>query len=186
MDQKKDADIVARVLKGDKQAYALLIEAYKGPLFNLAFRMTGSYSDADDLTQETFIKAYQNLQQFDQGKKYFTWLYTIGINLIRNHLAKRARENEHHAENRLLADPQARGSENGAGERVSEESLRKLEKIMAQLSVDLREAIILKYHQDLSFEEVAAITGDSTGAVKMRIYRGLKQLKQMMNSGDEG
>ena len=186
MDQTTDAEIVARVLKGDKQAYALLIDTYKGPLFNLAYRMTGSYSDAEDLTQETFIRAYQNLCRFDQTKKYFTWLYTIGINLIRNHLAKRARDHEHQKENRLLSDPQSRRNENGAGETVAEESLRKLEKTMAQLSVDLREAIILKYHQDLTFEEVAAITGDSTGAVKMRIYRGLKQLKQLMDSADEG
>ena len=91
MDQKADAEIVANVLKGDVQSYALLIEAYKGPVFNLAFRMTGSYSDADDLTQEIFIRAYQKLHQFDQDKKYFTWLYTLGINLIRNHLKKKQR-----------------------------------------------------------------------------------------------
>lgn len=180
MDQRADAEIVARVLKGDKQAYALLIEAYKGPLFNLAFRMTGDYSDADDLTQETFIKAYQNLHQFDQEKKYFTWLYTIGINLIRNHLNRKAREHVQQTENRFFAGTQARGDGRGEGDAVSEEKLGRLEEAMQQLSVDLREAIVLKYHQDLTFEEVAAITGDTTGAVKMRIYRGLKQLRQLM------
>ena len=184
MDQTTDAEIVARVLQGDKQAYAVLIEAYQGPLFNLAFRMTGSYSDADDLTQEIFIKAYQNLYQFDQKKKYFTWLYTIGINLIRNYLNKKARDHAHHTENHLLAEAQAQGSGSGEGGLVSEERLGRLEKAMQQLPVDLREAIILKYHQDLTFEEVAAVTGDTLGAVKMRIYRGLKQLKQLMDEND--
>ena len=182
MDQTKDAEIVARVLKGDRQAYAVLIEAYKGPLFNLAFRMTGSYSDADDMTQEIFIKAYQNLHQFDQKKKYFTWLYTIGINLIRNYLNKKARDRAHQTENHLFTESQ--GSRSREGDLISAERLGKLEKTMQQLPVDLRETIILKYHQDLTFEEVAAITGDTPGAVKMRIYRGLKQLKQLMDESD--
>lgn len=184
MDQRADAEIVARVLKGDRQAYALLIEAYQGPLFNLAFRMTGSYSDADDLTQEIFIKAYQNLHQYDQKKKYFTWLYTIGINLIRNDLNKKARDHARQTENHLLAESQAQENSSGEGDLVSAERLGRLEKNMQQLPVDLREAILLKYHQDLTFEEVAIITGDTPGAVKMRIYRGLKQLKQLMGADD--
>ncbi len=68
------------------------IEAYNGPIFNLAYRMTGSREDADDLTQETFIRAYQNLRRYDRSKKFFTWLYTIGINLIRNHLKKNVQD----------------------------------------------------------------------------------------------
>ncbi len=184
MDQTTDTEIVTRVLKGDRQAYALLIEAYKGPLFNLAFRMTGSYSDADDLTQEIFIKAYQQLYQFDQKKKYFTWLYTIGINLIRNHLKKKSLDHKHYTAERLFFESQAQRRESGEGNLVSEDSLRKLDTTMQQLSVDVREAIILKYHQDLTFDEVAAITGDTPGAVKMRIYRGLKELKQLMDEND--
>lgn len=181
MDQKTDAEIVARVLKGDKKAYALLIEAYKGPVFNLAFRMTGSYPDADDLTQETFIRAYQKLPQFDQEKKFFTWLYTIGINLIRNHLKKEVRDISSPASIRLSHDSQRQGLEDGEGDLLSEDSMLKLEKTMQKLPVDLREAIILKFHQGLTFEEVAAITGSSVSAVKMRVYRGLEKLKSLMD-----
>lgn len=90
MDQKTEAEIVVRILKGEKQTYALLIEEYKNPIYNLAWRMTGNLHDAEDLAQETFIRAYQNLARYDVNKKFFTWLYTIGINLIRNHLKKTA------------------------------------------------------------------------------------------------
>ena len=180
MDQKADAEIVANVLKGDVQSYALLIEAYKGPVFNLAFRMTGSYSDADDLTQEIFIRAYQKLHQFDQDKKYFTWLYTLGINLIRNHLKKKAKDVANHTTNRQFPEPQTKGDESREGDFPSEDSMRRLDENMQKLPVDLREAIILKFYQDLTFEEVAAITGDSLSAVKMRVYRGLEKLKQLM------
>jgi len=180
MDQQTDAEIVARVLKGDKKAYALLIEAYKGPVFNLVFRMTGSYSDADDLSQEIFIRAYQNLRQFDQDKKFFTWLYTLGINLIRNHLKKKAKDVENHTMDHQSPELQTKGDASGEGDFPSEESMRRLDENMRKLPVDLREAIILKFYQDLTFEEVAAITGDSLSAVKMRVYRGLEKLKQLM------
>jgi len=180
MDQKTDAEIVANVLKGDVQSYALLIDAYKGPVFNLAFRMTGSYSDADDLTQEIFIRAYQNLQQFDQDKKFFTWLYTLGINLIRNHLKKKAKDVASYRMDHQFSEPQTKGDESREGDFPSEESMRRLDENMQKLPVDLREAIILKFYQDLTFEEIAAITGDSLSAVKMRVYRGLEKLKQLM------
>ena len=180
MGQKTDAEIVVRVLKGDKKAYALLIEAYKGPVFNLAFRMTGSYQDADDLTQDIFIRAYQNLHQFDQDKKFFTWLYTLGINLIRNHLKKKAKDVASHTMDRRFSELQTKGDESREGDFPSEESMRWLDENMQKLPVDLRESIILKFYQDLTFEEVAAITGDSLSAVKMRVYRGLEKLKQLL------
>jgi len=184
MDQQTDAEIVARVLKGDKKAYALLIEAYKGPVFNLVFRMTGSYSDADDLSQEIFIRAYQNLHQFNQDKKFFTWLYTLGINLIRNHLKKNSNPINPLTEINISSASRTQENPAAEGKLLAEERMIKLEKSLLKLPVDLREAIILKFYQDLTFEEVAAITGDSLSAVKMRIYRSLNQLKQLMDGSD--
>ena len=180
MDSKTESEIIARVLSGDRQAYALLVEKYKGPVFNLAYRMTGSYEDADDLTQETFIRAYQKLQQFDQNKKFFTWLYTIGINLIRNHLKKNARDISHLAAADSALKQQSQGNGRGEGDELSDDRMIRLEQVIRKLPVDLREAILLKFVQDLTFEEVAAVTGDSVSAVKMRIYRGLEKMKQMM------
>jgi len=180
MDQNQECEIIKQVERGERDAYALLIEAYKGPVFNLAFRMTGSYSDADDLTQEIFIRAYQNLHQFDQGKKFFTWLYTLGINLIRNHLKKKAKDVASHTTDHHFSEPQTKGDESGEEVLLSEDSMRRLDENMQKLPVDLREAIILKFYQDMTFEEIAAITGDSLSAVKMRVYRGLEKLRQLM------
>lgn len=184
MDSKAESEIIARVLSGDRQAYALLVEAYKGHIFNLAYRMTGSREDADDLTQETFIRVYQNLQQFDQSKKFFTWIYTIGINLIRNHLKKNARDVSHLTVAGSALKNQEQGHERGEGGVCSDDRMIRLERIIQGLPVDLREAIILKFVQDLTFEEVANVTGNSVSAVKMRIYRGLEKMKQMMEGTD--
>jgi len=180
MDSKTEPEIIARVLSGDRQAYALLVEAYNGPIFNLAYRMTGSREDADDLTQETFIRAYQNLRRYDRSKKFFTWLYTIGINLIRNHLKKNVRDISYLAAADSALEHHTQEHTREVGETLSDDRMNRLEQVIRKLPVDLREAIILKFVQDLTFEEVAAVTGDSVSAVKMRIYRGLDKIKQMM------
>ncbi len=184
MDQDQEQEIIGRVLGGDCSAFAGLVEKHQGPIFNLAYRMTGSREDADDLTQETFIRAYQNLQQFDQGKKFFTWLYTIGINLIRNHLKKNERKVAHLVAPDSALEHQAQGHEIGEGEALSYDRMIRLEQVIRKLPVDLREAIILKFVQDLTFEQVANVTGDSVSAVKMRIYRGLEKIKEMMEGTD--
>jgi RNA polymerase sigma-70 factor, ECF subfamily len=177
MDQKTDAAIVARVLRGDRSSYALLVDAYKGPVFNLALRMTQNREDADDLTQEIFIRAYQQLNKFNLEKKFFTWLYTIGINLIRNHLKKKALQV---LEGPSLNEVEQEEKEDKEGRQLAEESHVRLEKAMQQLPMEAREAIILKFQQGLTFEEIAEMTGDSISAVKMRIYRGLDRLKLLI------
>lgn len=177
MDQQQEREIINRVLAGERSAFALLVDAYKKPVFNLAFRMTGSYSDADDLTQETFIRTYQQLARFQQDKKFFTWIYTISLNLIRNHLKKKAKEIPTLANddfNIERVDPDQNKESN------KEEEMLRLEQALLMLSVDIREAIILKFNSDLTFDEIAAVSGDSVSAVKMRIYRGLEKLKTLM------
>jgi len=182
MDQQAEAEIIIRVLKGDRQAYALLVEDYKNPIYNLAYRMTGNLHDADDLTQEIFIRAYRNLRQYDQSRKFFTWLYTIGINLIRNHLKKNRPIISEISEVHFLTESQVKQNENGEEDLLSDNRMIRLEKALQRLPVALRELIVLKYYQGLTFEEVAAITGISLSAIKMRIYRGLDQLKHLMES----
>lgn len=179
MDHDQEQEIIGRVLGGDRSAFAGLVEKYQGPVFNLAYRMTGSREDADDLTQETFIRAYQNLHRFDRDKKFFTWLYTIGINLIRNHLKKNVRDISHLAAAGSSLEQQQINGE-GEGDVLSDDRMIRLEQVIRKLPVDLREAIILKFVQDLTFEEVANVTGDSVSAVKMRIYRGLEKIKEML------
>jgi RNA polymerase sigma-70 factor, ECF subfamily len=175
MDQKNEAEIVARVLNGDRQAYALLVDEYKSPIYNLAYRMTGNLEDADDLTQETFIRAYQYLWRYDTSKKFFTWLYTLALNLIRNHLRKKNKYNrssEELSEN-LLAD------KNPSPETELIET-QEISVYLLRLEDESRALLIMKFHQGLSFEEIAQITGKSLSAVKMRIYRGLEKLKGLL------
>jgi RNA polymerase sigma-70 factor, ECF subfamily len=180
MDKKIEAEIVAKVLKGDRRAYALLVEEYKSPIYNLAYRMTGNSEDSDDLTQETFIRAYINLWRFDPKRKFFTWLYTISINLIRNHLKKVKNDDLLNRTKNI----QYNENENQSPEAriIATQESNKINLALLTLKYELRVMLIMKYQQELSFEEIAEITGKSVSAVKMRVYRGLEKLEQLINS----
>ena len=187
MQQAEEKDIIERILRGERNAYAQLVDAYSKPIYNLAWRLTGSKQDADDLAQETFIRAYEYLYRFDQNRKFFTWLYTICLNLSRNRLNKAKREGRVHGpDNTFFANPEETaggacsahsGESDGAQERMED-----LERAMGQLNADQREVLILKFYSGLSFEEIADILNLSVSAVKMRAYRGLDKLKQGMSS----
>ena len=173
MEQKIEAEIIAKVLKGDKQAYALLVDQYKSPIYNLAYRMTGNADDADDLTQEIFIRAYQYLWRYDPRKKFFTWLYTSAFNLVKNHLRKNKKEK---------LSEELNASSLTDNKPSPEEKLIEDQEISSHLLLledELRALLIMKYQQELSFEEISGITGKSLSAVKMRVYRGLEKLKEL-------
>ena len=175
MTEGEDRKTVEAVLRGERAAYAVLVDRYKDRVFNLAYRMTGRFSDADDLTQEAFIRAYVNLGRFDTEKSFFTWLYTISLNTVRNHLKKRNRDFIDNAVE--LAEHVAAGAdpEGDMNERQLQELLQEC---LLRLPLDTREAVILRFYQDLSFEETAAVLGISLSAAKMRVYRGLEKLRE--------
>lgn len=175
MDQKSEAEIVAKVLKGDRQTYALLVDAYKSPIYNLAYRMTGNLADADDLTQETFIRAYQYLWRYDTRRKFFTWLYTISFNVIKNHIKKNKTNSKKIAEIDVLSWQQ---DDHSPETRLIED--QEINSCLLRVPYKLRSLLIMKYHQELSFEEIAEITGKTVSTVKMTIYRGLEKLQEKM------
>ena len=90
MDIDQESKIIRRILSGEHEAYALLVEKYKGPVYNLASRLTGRHQDKEDLAQEIFIRAFEALERFDETKRFFPWLYTIALNVIRNHKKKKS------------------------------------------------------------------------------------------------
>jgi RNA polymerase sigma factor (sigma-70 family) len=81
--------LVQEILLGRRGLFAELVEEFERPVFSLALRMTGSPSDAEDLSQEIFVRAWLNLDKYEPQKKFFTWLYTLALNVIRNHLKKK-------------------------------------------------------------------------------------------------
>ncbi|MBT8374895.1 MAG: sigma-70 family RNA polymerase sigma factor [Deltaproteobacteria bacterium] len=174
MNRKQENETIQSILNGEREKFALLVDEYKGPVYNLVYRLTGSGHDAEDLAQETFIKAYHSLNHFKPNKKFFPWLYTIALNLTRNQLKKKkpllVKDFDH-----LQTDTSN-----------PEQALSQLEQAEAlahhiqRLPVSLREAIILRYYHYLHFEEISQILSISLSAAKMRVYRGLEKLEMLM------
>lgn len=185
MDQKTEAEIVVRVLKGERQAYALLVEEYKNQIYNLAYRMTLNSADAEDLAQESFLRSFKELSRYDTNLRFYTWLYTISLNLIRNHLKKSGRKTnfrnmEKSSDFSAFNTKKAVSSEDDDLNESRNERENQLEICLQKLSPELHEMLVLRFYQGLSFEEIAEITGFSQSAVKMRVYRGLEKLKEFM------
>jgi len=177
-----ERQIIEAVLRGERAAYAVLVDRYKDRIFGLAYRMTGCRADADDLAQEAFLRAYGNLARFDREKSFFTWLYTIALNVVRSHLNKRSRDPVAGAEELM---EHTRGAGDGAegnpeDDLAGREEEALLRKGLLTLPLDTREAVVLRFYQDLSFEETAAVLGISLSAAKMRVYRGLEKLRECL------
>jgi RNA polymerase sigma-70 factor (ECF subfamily) len=168
--------LVYEILSGDVDAYALLVKRYQKPIYNLMLRMTGSEQDALDLTQETFVKAYEKLEKFDPAASFFPWLYTMGLNLARDFLrrAKRSPVESYEPKDNFSVDIE---EDDRMVDRIdSQEVLKGLQ----TLPVDYREALLLRFHEGLSVSEVAQALGLSLSAAKMRIHRGLLKLRQTL------
>ena len=185
MEESHDHEIVMAVLGGDVNAYRVLVQRYQKPVFNLLYRMTGSYDNALDLSQETFVKAYENLESFKVGARFFPWLYTIGLNHGRNFLRKNKAEKELFREMRegesWLDCP---GQQYGRlREPVDMEHLRRS---LQQLPLEYREAVMLHYREGLTMEEIARTFRLSVSGAKMRVHRGLQKLRKMMDGDQSG
>jgi RNA polymerase sigma-70 factor (ECF subfamily) len=173
-----DHIIINRILGGDKNAYGILVQRYQKPIFNLMFRTTGSLDQAADLAQEVFIKAYENLERFRPGRKFFPWLYTIGLNHARDFLRKT--KNSERFEGRPMSltevcDPS--GSPEHLNNRLD---FQRLETALLQMPLIYREALMLRYHEEQSVRDVAAALQVSQSAAKMRVSRGLEMLRNLV------
>jgi RNA polymerase sigma-70 factor (ECF subfamily) len=177
-----EARIIAAVLDGEVNAFEPLIAKYEKPIFNLMYRTTGSLDEAGELTQEAFLKAYDRLDQFQAGRNFFSWLYALALNIGRDYLRYKKRippsvhDNPGHvAENR----PQDPAPEDP---RLTED-YQSLVKALEDLPIDYREAVVLRYREELSMQEIAEMLGLSVSGAKMRVHRGLEKLRAIL--GDD-
>jgi RNA polymerase sigma-70 factor (ECF subfamily) len=176
-----DLESIRLVLAGEADAFRHLVDKYGRSVFNLAYRMTGRTADAEDLTQETFLQAFARLGDFRVGSRFHPWLYTIALNLCRNHLRRRGLlrwlplQLEPGAERPAEIEPVEPGPdpEDRLLEREGEE---RLQKALAALSPKYREVFLLRQSRELSYEEIAQVTGVPLGTVEVRLFRARQQL----------
>jgi len=169
--EAEDRDLVRRARRGDIEGYNLLVSRWEKRVFNYLLRLVGEREDALDLAQEVFLKAYQNLARLEDAGRFGPWLFRIAHNEAFSLLRRRRPETE------AEADPPR---ETLRYRLYPVEMSLAVERALAQLSPEQREAVVLKIYQGFKFEEMAEALDCPVSTVKSRLYAALDRLKQML------
>lgn len=182
--QETEAAAVARARAGDGDAFRLLVERYSRSVFRLAYRMTGNEQDAEDVVQEAFLRAYQQLNRYDGRASFHTWIYRIASNYSLDLL--RARKNR--GRNEMVKE----GEEQSQVDRLADETPQadrlvfsnqvqaKLSSAMDELSDQERTAFVLRHFEGLSVEQIGESLGVGQSATKNSIFRAVQKLRRAL------
>ena len=176
-----DKEIIERVKGGDKKAYDLLVLKYQQRVINLISRFVKNHSDALDVSQETFIKAYRALPNFRGESAFYTWLYRIAVNTAKNHLTVQSRKITK-SDYDVTDIEQIEGNMSLTEQTTPENLLLKDElqetvlKTIENLPEDLKSAIMLREIEGLSYEDIANVMDCPVGTVRSRIFRAREMI----------
>jgi RNA polymerase sigma-70 factor (ECF subfamily) len=174
----EDDRMVEAVLTGDDDAFGHIVRKYEKPIFNLMYRATGSMDEAADLTQDAFLRAYDKIHTFRPGKKFYPWLYSLSINLARDHLRKKSRRPEMASLDPDNVAQMTWSDSNAADEADRSTDSERLQQTLRTLSINDREAVLLRFRDGLKMKEIAERLGLSLSGAKMRVHRGLEKLQK--------
>ena len=168
-----DDQLVEQCRAGDDEAFGELVRRNQDSVFNLAWRMTGNWHEAADITQEAFLRAYRKLHTYRTGHAFKNWVMGIGANVAKNMFRSHSRRQRHEEQ---LAESPAPEAAPGAADEALEAALRRLPET-------LRAALVLKHMEGMSYEEVARTLGIGVSAAKMRVARGRDELVLLLKPG---
>jgi len=174
---QSDAELIAAVLAGDIDSFAGLVRRYQDTCTRFAVRMLGSHVDADDALQSAFMRAFRGLRGCKDPEHFGGWLYQIVVNECRTHASRQRRRELRfppatEAIERVVAPGSEAEADNDVGGHV--------EHALSMLPTEQREAFLLKHVEELSYEEIAQMTGVSVSALKMRVKRACDALRDLL------
>ncbi|MEZ4868439.1 MAG: sigma-70 family RNA polymerase sigma factor [Caldilineaceae bacterium] len=172
---------IAQARTGDKAAFSRLVEAYQRPVYNLTYRMLGNAEEAEDAAQETFLRAYARLDQYNVNHKFSTWLFSIANHHCIDRLRKRRTKYVSIDDNPVLQNLREEAAE-PEEEMLDQELSAELQSLLNELEPDYRTPLILRYWEDYSYEEIATAMDLTVSAVKSRLFRGRKQIAELYQS----
>ena len=189
-----DAALMLRVKQGDATAFTQLVDKYKQPVMNLAYRTLRDLTEAEDLAQNVFVQVYKSAQRYEPTAKFSTWLFTIARNLCLNEIRRRGRHPAESldqmraaAEDQPLHQVEDKRAVSPPEELLHGELEQKITDALAELPETQRTALLLCRQEELSYEEIAEVLGCSLSATKSLIHRGREtlnsKLKPYLRSG---
>jgi len=166
--------------QGDKAAFGKIIEAYQTPVYNLAYRMLNNAGEAEEAAQEAFIRAYTRLDSYDPAHKFSTWLLSITSNYCIDQIRKRRALllsiDEPLAPHPALMSDRSKGPE---AQLMMNQQQELVQSLLAELAPDYRQAVVLRYWHEMSYEEIAEVMDTSVSAIKSRLFRARRQLAEV-------
>ncbi len=175
-----EVSLLRASLQGETEAWGEIVARYKDAVFGLCLGFLHNPADAEDITHDAFIRAYENLRRYKLEKKFSTWIFTVASNLCRNRL----RHRRYHP---VIAPPdEIAGGLDPAKEYERDVRLGQVRKALDQLPYLYRTPLVLRFYNELPYHEIAEILSVPEGTVKTRIHRAKIQLKKIMEKDKDG
>lgn len=183
MDQQaEEIGWIEQTLRGDRAAFSQLMHRYAGAVHNLAYRMLGNSQDAEDASQEIFLRAYTRLSSFDRERRFSTWLLSIGSNYCIDRLRRRRFAWMTLDDVAFSLPSTERGPERNA---LLREQQAMVQRALMRLPDNYRLVTVLRYWQDMSYDEIAQATGLTESAIKTRLHRARHMLAEALGSEEQ-
>lgn len=184
IDNDKDWKLVENYLKGDEKSLEILIKKYLKPVYGLAYKYVGNPQEAEDITQEVFVKIWKNLKKFDKQKNFKNWIFSIAkntaIDFLKKKKAMQFSDFENEKGKNILTETIIDSSLLPTELLARKDMLGMLMKAMNKLLPKYRKVLLLRHNDDLTFREISQITGESLNTVKSRHRRALVMLKKLL------
>lgn len=180
---------LAAARRGDKKAFAQIVAEFQTPVFNLAFRMLGNRSDAEDAAQETFLRAYAQLKSYNPEQSFSTWLLSIASHYCIDRLRRRKFLWVSFDEPQMDESGSSEGSvalvdddPSPEQQALAHEREAQVQAGLQKLAPSYRLVVVLKYWYEMSLEEIAQMTGDNVGTVKVKLFRARQMLSKALRA----
>lgn len=181
---ENEQDWLDRARAGEQAAFGLLVETYQRPVLALTYRMLGDASEAEDAAQETFLRAYARLDQYDPGRKFSTWLFSIANYHCIDRLRKRRVQFVGLDESPVVFSLES-SSDRPEADTLAVEQAEEMQALVNQLEPDYRTPLVLRYWNDCSYQEIADVMDISVPAVKSRLFRARKKLASLYETAQQ-
>lgn len=178
-----DNEIIQRISQGDVEAYRELIQRYQRMIFVYIYKMVNNLTDAEDLTQEVFVKAYEKLSTYRGESQFSTWLHTMARNRTIDFLRRRK---FHESDDQLAYIPSERRDASPDDYVMGKERRREIEEAFARLSDPYREVLVLRCTHEFPFEKIASLLGIAESTARVRYLRARQELAKYLNRSEGG
>jgi RNA polymerase sigma-70 factor (ECF subfamily) len=182
--EDRDSELARRIALGDRAAFRDFVESHKRPVYALAYRIAGNHADAEDISQDVFVKMIRSAASYDGSSRLSTWVYRITANTAIDHLRRRRQAPASYRE--VPIDDPAQGAardevvsgRNPAREAEASLLRTRIERALARVSERERAAFVLRHYHDLDIKEIAEALDISLGAVKSYLFRAVRKLQK--------